>query len=261
MSDYHSEINKTKKLFEEINEAINNSKYKDVISFFNLGYVPTKSAPPRSKIKLSDFVINKNAISLVLEVIADANLNNKNIIDMGCGRGGTLSVVEDYFNPRKIIGIDISQSSINYLKNSYKQNSLEFICGEATNIKIEDNWADIVIMIELMNSNPYILKVYSEIARVLKPGGELLHSGIFPNEYYEEIIQGIAKDFDIWRNSDITGNVLLSCKNDASSRHNALTKASIENVLDKFLIAPKNPTYDMLTLNHARYRILRLKKK
>ena len=85
--------------FERISASLNNSSYRDKIIFFNMGYMPD-SKKSETTFKLPDFLINKNSIRLILEIIGDTDLKNKNIIDIGCGRGGTIRVVNKYFYPK-----------------------------------------------------------------------------------------------------------------------------------------------------------------
>ncbi len=57
-------------------------------NYLNFGYKPTSSRQ-YSKIELPAYCLNKNSVKLTLEVIGDCNIDGKQIIEIGCGRGAT----------------------------------------------------------------------------------------------------------------------------------------------------------------------------
>lgn len=96
--------------------------------------------------------------------------NNK-ILDIGCG-GGTLLFKEHGM----VTGLDISESSLEKAREIYDQ----AILGEITEMPFDDNTFDYVVSIDVLGHIPkkYKQKAWSEIYRVLKPGGVSIHSSI-----------------------------------------------------------------------------------
>jgi len=98
------------------------------------------------------------------------------ILDLGCGAGRT--TINMYKNGYKnIIGLDVSDSFINYAKNYCLKNNLniEFILGDATDLSYKDESFDAVIFsyngmqcIPGKNNRNNVLK---EVYRVLKKDG------------------------------------------------------------------------------------------
>ncbi len=60
----------------------------------------------RGKINLNKFILEKLK-----------DLNPKSILDLGCGRGMQVEVLNGKFPNAKIVGVDISKESINYVKS------------------------------------------------------------------------------------------------------------------------------------------------
>jgi cyclopropane fatty-acyl-phospholipid synthase-like methyltransferase len=46
-------------------------------------------------------------------------LNDKTILEVGCGRGGGLSYISRYLNPKEVYGVDFSDNQVIFCKNTY----------------------------------------------------------------------------------------------------------------------------------------------
>ena len=104
------------------------------------------------------------------------NYNNKldkdtiQCLDIGCGWGNNL-----YFLKQEGFcchGIDLSKTAIKHLKRDFGNN---VHCGDAQNLPYKNNFLDFVIdRASIMhNRREDITLIFSEIHRVLKPGGKL----------------------------------------------------------------------------------------
>jgi ubiquinone/menaquinone biosynthesis C-methylase UbiE len=118
-----------------------------------------------------------------LEVAEIVNLkNNDLILDVGCGLGGTARHLAEQYNCH-VSGIDLTEEYISVGKWLTEQVGLsdhvELLRGSALDIPFEDEKFDIVwtehVQMNIADKDGF----YSEIARVLKPGGRLLFHDIF----------------------------------------------------------------------------------
>jgi SAM-dependent methyltransferase len=110
-----------------------------------------------------------HALNAVTDQLVD--INNKTILDFGCGSGRW---VEYFCNlGASYIGVDISDEMINLAKSRYPENS--FTVLKDYKIPLEDDSCDFIFSIAVIHHNPppQQEKLLSEISRVLKPGGYL----------------------------------------------------------------------------------------
>ena len=85
------------------------------------------------------------------------------ILDLGCSRGFYVREMENYTDG--VIGVDISQTS---LKEAVTR-KVEY--GDITNLEFEANSFDKIYSLHTIEHIPNLGRFFSEIARVLKPGG------------------------------------------------------------------------------------------
>ena len=99
---------------------------------------------------------------------------NAKILDYGCGTGSSLKKVIE-FGPKKIVGIDISDVSIEKARSSIRshKDNLELKVDNCEKTKFGDNEFDLVYGTGILH-HLQINQCLNEISRVLKPGGRLL---------------------------------------------------------------------------------------
>jgi ubiquinone/menaquinone biosynthesis C-methylase UbiE len=104
------------------------------------------------------------------------------VLDVGCGLGGTARYLSEKFKCN-VVGIDLTEEYISIGKKLTEfvglSDRVELRHGSALKIPYEDERFDIVwtehVQMNIADKNRF----YSEIARVLKPGGRLLFHDIF----------------------------------------------------------------------------------
>lgn len=117
-------------------------------------------------------------IDLIEELLNWANVKSaENIIDVGCGIGGSTLYLADKFNA-KATGITLSPKQAARATERAREFKLEdktqFQVADALNIPFEDNIFDLVWSLESGEHMPDKTKFLQECYRVLKPGGTLI---------------------------------------------------------------------------------------
>ena len=103
-------------------------------------------------------------------VFASRFIKNKIVLDVACGTGyGSDYLIKN--GAKKVIGVDISDDAINYVKNAYEKQNLIFMQGSATNLPFQDESFDIIVSFETIEHLKEYEKFLIGCRMVLKDGG------------------------------------------------------------------------------------------
>jgi ubiquinone/menaquinone biosynthesis C-methylase UbiE len=197
-----------------------------------------------------------------MEVVGDAPVNGARVLDVGCGRGGTVHVLTTFYQPATVAGLDLSTNAIAFCRQTHKGAHITFHEGDAENLPFADASFDIVTNIESSHSYPHIHHFYSQVYRVLAPGGYFLYTDALSTQQFTSsraYLQHIG--FTLERDRDITRNVLLSCDEVATSRMQAFDSRNDQNLMQNFLATPGSQVYRELRSGAWSYRIYKLRKR
>jgi len=250
----------TRKFYNTINERLDETIYGACSAFLNYGYLENDS-PQMSQIELQNHILNRNSVKLVLELIGDCDLNGRDLLDVGCGRGGTLSVINRFFDAALKVGVDLSSAAIAYCQRTHRFLNTYFCEGDAEHLPFRDGAFDVVLNVESSHSYPDVGFFYAEVWRVLLPGGYFLYTDVFPPNAFathEDELQRIG--FTIEQQRDITRNVLDSCRQNTQNRSLVFGDAQQPSVINDFLSAPGSVVFDAMESGEAVYRILKIKR-
>jgi ubiquinone/menaquinone biosynthesis C-methylase UbiE len=98
------------------------------------------------------------------------------IVDIGCGPGYLADALKRQYPGLRVIGLDISAEMLNFAKEGIKnkERGLELILADAEQLPITEGSLDFAVTSLSMHHWANSEKVFHEIKRVLKPGGQFL---------------------------------------------------------------------------------------
>jgi ubiquinone/menaquinone biosynthesis C-methylase UbiE len=246
--------------YNDINLSLDATPFGAYSFFLNYGYVPDGS-PSFARAEVPNAYFNRASVRLMLEVIADASIDGRDVLDVGCGRGGMVHVLCEFLSPAKVCAVDLSSAAIAFCRHAHKYPVAEFSEGDAERLSYPANSFDVVTNVESSSCYPNIFSFYREVFRVLRPGGRFLYTDCLPAGRMQEAIAYLSSlSFEIEQDRDITANVLLSCDQVAAARSAAYSAAQQGGELDNFLGAPGTPNYEYMRAGLRVYRILKVRK-
>ena len=124
--------------------------------------------------KLAGFLEKKNRHRIIKNLINEENLKNFKILEFGCSEWVELIHENFKTNPAALDCINISPSEISRAKKKANKLDLRYlpnwILMDAHELDYEDESLDLIIGVGMLH-HLSLPEVYSEINRVLKPGG------------------------------------------------------------------------------------------
>ena len=177
------------------------------------------------------------SLQLYHHVATGVSLDGKDVLEVGCGRGGGASYIARYLHPRKMVGADINATAIRFDRKHYAaQKNLEFVLTDAHKLPFEDDSFDAIVNIESAQHYKDVRRFLSEVHRVLKPGGYLLIS------YFEDPEKGVFPQHALAqsklrkvREEDITKSVVRAMDLDSSRKQRLAQKLS-PSILKKLAV-------------------------
>jgi len=127
----------------------------------------------------------------------DKNCKDKLILDYGCGNG-IHSIFPAKVGAKKVIGIDLSEKSLEIARERAKREELEdkieFLKMDCEKMEFSDNYFDIIFDGGTFSSL-HLNKAFPELARVLKPNGLLIGIETFGHNPFTNLKRKINEIF------------------------------------------------------------------
>ncbi len=153
------------------------------VLFMNYGY----SAADQDVTIDSENEFNRYSIQLYHHLACEAELKNKDVVEIGCGRGGGLSYITDTFLPATVKGVDLDSRAVSFCNSFYTQDSLSFLQGDAQNLSLESGSCDVVVNVESSHRYPDMTAFLGEVSRILRPNGSFLYTDFRYDYEIEEL--------------------------------------------------------------------------
>jgi len=177
--DMKDQIGEYTDLFDVSNAEARKSNYTDVVNkyydlatdFYEFGWGHCFHFAPRHKWESLESSIERHELWLANRL---GLTESSKAIDIGCGVGGPLRNIAT-FSGAKIVGLNNNEYQLSRARRIAQQSGLEgqasYLKGDFMKIQVPDATFDAAYAIEATCHAPDRVGVYSEIFRILKPGG------------------------------------------------------------------------------------------
>lgn len=243
-------------LFKLLYWYINTVDKKKEILFMNYGYHDVEES---IELHSSDEV-NRYSIQLYHRLAKMVEIEGKDIVEVGSGRGGGIAYITKRFKPTSALGIDLDSKAAKFGNKHYNLKGLRFQQGDAQNLNLSDQSVDIIFNVESSHRYPRIDLFLDNVYRALKPGGHFLFTDFRRKEEMPILTHQLAKyDYIKFDEQLINEQVRIALEID-SERREALVKRFVPFFLQKYIHdfagSQGSPTYRNIESGDMVYFVL-----
>jgi ubiquinone/menaquinone biosynthesis C-methylase UbiE len=182
--------------------------------FMNYGYAPTTADVDIAPLSSSD-ERDRLCIQLYLHAIGHSDLRDRDVLEVGSGRGGGASYISRYLQPRSMTGMDFSQEAVDLCNRHRLAPGLAFVCGDAQAMPFPASSFDAVVNIESSHCYESMDTFLAEVCRVLRPGGRFFFADLRSMGGVNALTEQFnACGLTVEKETDITANVLTALQLD-----------------------------------------------
>lgn len=180
----------------------------------NYGYAPldVHAAPPGAAPEHFSHALYERTAGAI-------DLEGKEVLEVGCGRGGGAAFVAQRFAPARLTGLDFSEKAIEFARSQHADPRLTFVRGDAEQLPFPDASVDAVVNVESSHCYPNVPRFFAEAFRVLRPGGSLLFADLRLADQLDDLRDQLrTAGFAITEQERITDNVVRALELDSPRR-------------------------------------------
>ena len=126
-------------------------------------------------------------------------LKGERVVDVGSGAGFDCFVAAHHVGPSgRVVGVDMTEEMLSKARTTAASigfDHVEFREGLAEDLPVESGWADVVISNGVINLCADKKSVFTEIFRVLRPGGYLAFADIANGQ---PVPEAAVQNIDLW---------------------------------------------------------------
>ncbi len=146
------------------------------------------------------------APQVVAETVVTRHPEAASVLDVGCGTGLVGGALRARGFAGQILGLDISQASIEIARQRGAYDSVEH-ADLQQRLPLDDDSVDAVVCVGVMTYLPEVEAVWREFARLVRPGGLVVatqREDLWRTRGCQAVVDRLQNE-DVWTPLDITG--------------------------------------------------------
>ena len=173
-------------------------------TFMNYGFrtPDATTAQPPLPLESADEA-NRSCIQLYDLVARGAPVAGRELLEVGCGRGGGADYVARKLDPRRVVAVDLSPRAVALCRQRFTHPRLSFEVGDAERLPFDGASFDVVLNVESSHCYGRFDAFLGEVRRVLRPGGHFLYADFRP-----------SGEIDGWRASLLAAGFAIHAEQD-----------------------------------------------
>lgn len=236
---------------------INRIDREDVeVRLMNYGWIDPATRAPMMALD-PDEEADRSALQLYHRVASAVDLRDKDVLEVGSGRGGGAAYVAKYLGPRVMHGVDVCAQSAAFCNAYWRRPCLTFSAGDAERLPQSDGSFDAVLNVESSHCYTRMDRFAGHTFRVLRPGGHLLFADFRPAGQIGEMLETLtAPGYELVEEEDLTAGVLLALDaEDARKRRFIEAKVHEKRrpMFEMFAALIGSPMYKAFESGEAKY--------
>ncbi len=199
-------------------------------TFMNYGYRAPDATAAEAPLALEGAdEDNRSCIQLYDLVARGAPVAGREVLEVGCGRGGGADYLARKLDPRRIVAVDLSSRAVALCRQRFAHPRLSFEVGDAERLPFAAASFDVVLNVESSHCYGRFDAFLAEVRRVLRPDGHFLYADFRPNGELEGWRAALhAAGFAIHAEQDLRPGVVAALDADDGEK-----RALIDRLIDR----------------------------
>ena len=208
---------------------------------------------------------NRTFIQLYSMNIRGVDLEGRDVLEVGSGRGGGASWIAKTHSPARLVGVDFSPEAVRHCKRWYaNQTNLEFIEGNAQDLPFEDESFDVVYNVESSHCYGDMAAFIEQANRILRPGGLFCWTDLRDSETMASLPALFqSKGFEIVESSNVVQEVIKALDEVNEQKMKAIednVPKSARRSFETFAGVKGTPVYGGFVTGSMAYRRILMRK-
>jgi len=193
------------------------------------------------------------------DLVAGAGpLAGRDVLEVGCGRGGGAAYVARYLKPRRMVAVDLAPRAVALCRARFAVPALSFEVGDAERLPFGDASFEAVLNVESSHCYGHLAAFFGEVRRVLRPGGTFLYADFRPEAELAGW-QAALRDagFEIREARDLTPGVVAALDAEDDRKRALITRLvdrPLAGIFREFAALRGSELYDELRRGTFQYR-------